>query len=86
MAEEKKAKPSPTQLPAESLRAMAEALGLGVAEDTCQLLAEEATYRLKEVAQVETGDGVGGVGDTPGGWGGVGDTPGVGGGQGDVSW
>ncbi|XP_065514170.1 LOW QUALITY PROTEIN: transcription initiation factor TFIID subunit 6 [Caloenas nicobarica] len=51
MAEEKKAKPSPTQLPAESLRAMAEALGLGVAEDTCQLLAEEATYRLKEVAQ-----------------------------------
>ncbi|XP_067325724.1 transcription initiation factor TFIID subunit 6 [Anolis sagrei] len=40
------------QVPPESVKAMAEAVGLAaLPEESCQLLAEEVSYRLKQVAQ-----------------------------------
>lgn len=53
MAEERRQKPCSVILPTESIKAMAESIGVGqLQEESCVALSEEVSYRIKEIAQV----------------------------------
>lgn len=53
MAEERRQKPCSVILPTESIKAMAESVGVGqLQEESCVALSEEVSYRIKEIAQV----------------------------------
>lgn len=53
MAEERRQKPCSVILPTESIKAMAESVGVGqLQEESCIALSEEVSYRIKEIAQV----------------------------------
>ncbi len=55
MAEERRQKLCSVILPTESMKAMAESVGVGsLQEDSCLALSEEVSYRIKEIAQVFT--------------------------------
>ncbi|XP_075876606.1 transcription initiation factor TFIID subunit 6 isoform X2 [Nelusetta ayraudi] len=52
MAEERRQKPCSVILPTESIKAMAESIGVGqLQEESCVALSEEVSYRIKEIAQ-----------------------------------
>ncbi|XP_073696129.1 transcription initiation factor TFIID subunit 6-like [Garra rufa] len=52
MAEERRQKLCSVILPTESMKAMAESVGVGsLQEDSCLALSEEVSYRIKEIAQ-----------------------------------
>ncbi|XP_061608547.1 transcription initiation factor TFIID subunit 6 isoform X2 [Phyllopteryx taeniolatus] len=52
MAEERRQKQCSVVLPTESMKAMAESVGVGqLQEDSCTALSEEVSYRIKEITQ-----------------------------------
>lgn len=56
MAEERRQKQCSVTLPTESMKAMAESLGVGqLQEESCVAISEEVSYRIKEIAQVNHG-------------------------------